>query len=94
MLKIIVGCAIVGGIGYWVYIYASAEGRVRELCGQIRPGMKVSELRGFAEQHGMRKPTKDSGVDFVVEKKTFGRFGCTVTLGGGVVQSARYGFAS
>ena len=92
-LNVVAGGVILGGIAYIAYIFLSAENRVREACTEVKPGMTLAALRTFAEQHGMRKPTRDTGVDFLVETKTFGRFGCKVTLESGVVRKAEYNFA-
>jgi hypothetical protein len=92
-LNVIVGGVILGAIAYFSYIFLSAENRVREACAEVKPGMTLAGLRAFAELHGMRKPTRDTGIDFLVETKTFGRFGCKVTLESGVVWKAEYNFA-
>lgn len=92
-LNLAVGLALIGSIGYCAYGYGSAETRVRHACAEIKPGMSVSELRSFAAEHGLRPPTRDSGVSFLVEGRTFGRFGCKVTLEGGVVHASEYNFA-
>ena len=86
------GVAVVAGVGYFAYIFVSAEDRVRGLCAQLQPGMTLPALRAFAEQHGMRKPNKETGLDFLVETKTFGRFGCMVKMDSGVVRTVAYNF--
>jgi len=92
-LNHVVGLAVIGSIGYCAYGYGSAEQRVRGLCAQIKPGMSISELGGFASEHGLRAPPQDSGIAFLVERRTFGRFGCQITLERGVVRESRYNFA-
>lgn len=92
-LHVAVGVALIGSIGYCAYGYVSAEQRVRGLCAQIKPGMSISELRGFESEHGLRAPAQDSGMAFLVERRTFGRFGCQVTLERGVVRASEYNFA-
>lgn len=92
-LAFILGGIVLSSAVYSAYIFLSAESRVRTVCAQIKPGTSLASLRAFAEQHGMRKPTRDNGVDFVVERKSFGRFGCMVTMEGGVVRKAEYTFA-
>jgi len=89
----VAGLALIGSIGYCAYGYGSAETRIRGLCAQFKQGMPISELRNFAMEHGLRPPTSDSGVSFLVEGRTFGRFGCKVTLEGGVVRTSEYHFA-
>jgi hypothetical protein len=92
-LTFILGGIVLSGAAYSAYIFLSAESRVRSACAQIKPGTSVASLRTFAEQRGMRKPTRENGVDFVVETKSFGRFGCMVTMESGVVRKVKYGFA-
>ena len=77
-------------IGYQVYAYATAETRVRSLCSMIHPGMTLAELRAFSSASGLGPAPESSGVRFMVERKTFGRYGCRLELADGVVQTARY----
>jgi hypothetical protein len=93
-LNLVFGFVLVGGISFCSHNFASAEGRVRELCSEIRPGMSGTELREFAVQHGLGPRPPEAGVAYIVESKTFGRFGCKVLLEGGVVKAAEYSFAS
>jgi len=94
VVSLSMGLGLVGGISYCSYNFASAEGRVRELCSQIQPGMSVAQLREFASTHGLDPKPRESGASYIVESKTFGRFGCKVLLEGGVVKLAEYNFAS
>ena len=44
---------LLGGVAYYVHNFVLAEGRVRELCSQIKPGMALSDLRAFGLKHGL-----------------------------------------
>jgi len=69
---------------YW---FATAEGRVRKLCGNMHEGMPIAKLDQYASDNGLRsRATRSSGVSFLVESKTFGRHGCKVETAEGVVQ--------
>ena len=83
-----------GGIAYFVYVFATAEARIKEVCRQIKPGMSISHLRAFGVEHGLTpQPRNESGVNYMVEGKTYGRFGCEVAIEAGVVKHAEYSFA-
>ena len=82
------------GMSYFVYNLMTAEGRVRAVCESIKPGMNVAQLREIAQANGLtplRFP--ESGVSYAVEKKTYGRYGCKLTLDAGVVKQAAFHFA-
>jgi hypothetical protein len=66
---------------------------MRAACAEIKPGVSVAELRKFAAERGLRPPRRDSGVNFLVETRTFGRYGCKVTIENGVVRASEYNFA-
>lgn len=88
---------MLGGLGYCTYLYSSAESRLSEICSKIPPGFSLEELREFAERHGMNghgASLPDSGDVFMVEEKTYGRYGCRILLEGGRVKKAEYDFAS
>lgn len=93
ILKVI-GVLVLAGASYVSYGFVSAEGRLKEVCGQIKPGMSVAELRAFGKKHGLGPAAPgDSGVHFMAETRTFGRYGCTVILEAGIVKDAKYNFA-
>jgi hypothetical protein len=92
-VNLIAGLFILGGISYCSYSFGTAESRMRQTCGEITPGMSASALRTFAKEHGLNPPRQESGVNFLAESKTFGRWSCRVVLEKGVVQSAEYNFA-
>jgi len=70
-----------------------AEQRVRALCAEISPGMSIDSLRSFAASHGMKYPSQRSGVNYLVESRTFGRYGCRVDTENGVVKRSAFSFA-
>jgi len=93
ILKLI-GVLVLAGASYVFYSFVSAEGRLKEVCSQINPGMNVSELRDFGKKHGLGpQPSGESGVHYMVESRTFGRYGCKVNLEAGIVKSADYNLA-
>jgi hypothetical protein len=55
--------------------------------------MTAAELSAFAARHGSRGPVAESGLALLDETKTYGRFGCMVTLESGRVQKVAYNFA-
>lgn len=86
---------LLSGISYCSYNFASAEGRVKDLCSQIKPGMAFSELKAFGSEHGLGpQPHNESGIIFMVESKTYGRYGCRILLEAGQVKTAEYNFAN
>jgi hypothetical protein len=90
----VAGLLLLGGLAYYAYAYATAESRVRALCVEIEPGLSLSELRSFSSEHGLGPQPHETGVSFLVERKTFGRYGCRVTIEAGVVSESKYNFAS
>lgn len=93
LLNVIGGILILAGLSYCSYNFISAEARVRSVCKQIKPGMTVEQLRQFALLKGMAPEPKESGTSFIVETKTYGRYGCTVITDGGYVKESTYNFA-
>ncbi len=90
----VVGFFIAAGIVYIFYGFVTAEGRIKEVCSQIKPGTPVSELRAFVDKHGLGPHLlRESGANFLVESKTFGRYGCKVELIDGIVKNVEYNFA-
>ena len=84
---------MVGAVVYTIMVYATAETRVRELCSKITVGMTVSDLNTYARRVGLGPPAYSDGTSFVVEHKTFGRYGCRVEAAGGNVRSVTYDYA-
>ena len=93
ILKVI--CVLVlSSTSYVFFSFISADGRLKKVCSQIKPGMPVAELRAFGKKHGVGpQPSGESGVHYMVESRTFGRYGCKVTLEAGIVKSADYNLA-
>jgi len=87
------GVTILVGISYCSYNFLSAESRMRAVCNQIQQGMTVKQLQEFVSIHGLIPQPKKSGTSFVVETKTYGRFGCKVITEAGFVKEAKYIFA-
>ena len=92
-MQTIGGILLVGALVWWAHPYFGAEQRMRAVCAQIQPGMTLNELRLFASEHGLNDPHIVNGVAFVVEHRTFGRYGCRVTFAAQLVKSAEYNFA-
>lgn len=62
------------------------------MCLRIEPGMTVADLRLFAREYGLRSEVSD-GLNYLVESRSFGRHGCRVVVGSGVVQTSDYSYA-
>ncbi len=92
ILNTIGGLLLLGGLGYYVYGFASAESRLTSRCAEIKPGISIEALREFALAHGLRAP-RGEGVNYLVETKTFGRYGCRVIVENQAVEESRYDFA-
>jgi hypothetical protein len=55
--------------------------------------MSIDSLRSVAASHGMTYPSHDSGVNYLVESRTFGRYGCRVDTENGVVKRSAFSTA-
>ena len=93
MFKAVFGITLVLGIAYFLYNYSTAEGRVRALCPQIKPGMSIAALQEFANHHGLGPGRPHEGVNYLVEMKSYARHGCRVVVTSGVVQESAYTYA-
>ncbi len=93
ILNKLVIVALLSGVSYCTYNFASAKKRVKALCDQITPGMSVAQLSEFSRKHGLTLPRSDSGITYITESKTFGRFACEIQLSNGIVVDAQYNFA-
>ena len=87
------GGLILGSLTYFGYGYATAERRVRALCAEISPNMTVESLQTFAASHGLKNPPLQSGRNYLVESRTFGRYGCLVEIESGLVKRSAFSFA-
>lgn len=83
----------VGGVAYYIHEFASAERRIKEVCSQIKPGMSMLQLQTFGVEQGLTRPHTESGINYMVERRTYGRYGCKLLLEAGVVKEAEYNFA-
>ena len=90
---IAVGALILGGAMYYVQGFVTAETRIRAACAAISPGSTVDAARRVAASYGLAPPLTRTGINYVVDPRTFGRYGCRVEIGDGVVQSSTYNFA-
>ena len=77
-------------VSYFAMGFVSAGSRVHALCGSIAPGMQARDVALFAKSHGLGPPPASTGISFLVEKRTFGRYGCRVTMENGVVLTSDY----
>jgi hypothetical protein len=85
---------VLGAIACYAYGYVTAQKRVASACGSIQPGTPLVELAAFAKSHGLTEPQVSSGRAYLVEERTFGRYGCRVDLVGGRVKSSTYSYAN
>lgn len=88
------GLLVVFGIlwlgAYYLYGYLTAATRLAALCAAVRPGTSVAELKTFGTRHGLIGHTAESGEIFLVEKRTFGHYGCRILIERGVVTQSAY----
>jgi hypothetical protein len=93
---LLVLAAIMVYVAYFVYSMKSGEKRVTDLCRQITPGMKFSEVQTFAVEHGIDAPRlrldADSKVAYLAERRTMGRHTCRVELEAAIVKTSEYRF--
>jgi hypothetical protein len=92
-LGLVFGVPLLFGMAYYSYAMATGEKRMKEVCSQIKPGVTLVQLKEFAEVYGLTSPSKDAGVTFLGESRTYGRFTCKVVLEAGVVKSSEYAHA-
>ncbi len=80
-------------IGYGLYAFGGAEKRMQQLCTEITPGLQFSALKELSLKRDVNAPYAESGTNYLVERKSFGRWGCKVVLENGVVKSSEFTFA-
>ena len=80
LLNLIFCVGVLAAVSYCGYGFTTAGQRVAALCSEITPGLSFTELNQFAEAHGLSQAMKNYGVHTLVERRTFGRYGCKVTL--------------
>lgn len=93
LLSLGIAYTFVFGVFYIVYSFATAEERMKKLCAQIPPRTQYEKLVETAKAHGLFGPQSRDGINFMVEMKTFGRFGCKVWINRGLVEKVEYNFA-
>jgi len=86
------GALVVGGVSYCTYGFASAQERVQKLCADINPGLTLSDLQRFASEQGLGRAPQIAGVNYLMENRSFGRYGCRVTIEKGAVTQSEYIF--
>jgi hypothetical protein len=79
-------------LAYYFYGYASAERRLRATCALIQPGASLPELAVFARDHGLSEPHALYNPTYLMETRTFGRYGCRVEIEGDHVRTSTYVF--
>jgi len=88
----VVGLAFLAWVFYYGWGFATAEARVRALCNDVILGSSFAQVSEFAQLHGLSKPRGPDGVTFIAENRTFGRYGCQVTMSDGRVKEVEYNF--
>ncbi len=91
-INTVAGLAFLGGLAYCSYGYFTAESRVKATCAAIPVGLTLQSLTQFASSHGLSAPSGRVDSEFLVETRTFGRYGCRVHMKNGVVALAEYNF--
>jgi hypothetical protein len=91
-INVIVGLALLSGLAYCSYSYLTAASRVRATCAAIPLGANPTQLLQFASAHGLTRPAGDytNAVHTFTEIRSFGRFGCRVSIRNSVVASVDY----
>ncbi len=85
---------LLAGVSYCQYGYYTAESRVTALCAQIQAGQSPESANAFFKAHGFQGSLSEKeGVRYLVEYRTFGRYGCKVTVKNGVISAAEFNFA-
>lgn len=85
-----IGLAFVVYLAYFYYSLATAEDRVRPICTGIKAGTTVPQLEQISKDNGMTTTTDHGGFGYIVERRSFGRYGCRITFASGVVAKAEY----
>lgn len=85
LLNVTGGILVLAGLSYCSYTFVGAEVRAPSFCNQIKSGMAVEQLRQVALLDGIAPAPKESGTSFIVETKTYGRYGSKVITKGGYI---------
>ncbi len=92
-LGLVFGFPLLFGTAYYYYAMSTGEKRMTAVCSQIQPGMDLAQLTSVADEHGLTRPSKDSGVMYLAEARTYGRFACKIAFDAGIVKSSEYNYA-
>ncbi len=92
LIKNVIILGVLAALAYGAWGVLSAEQRLRALCPLMTPGMSMDDLLRFAAAHGLNAPRSTSGVTFMVESRTYGRYGCRLEMSEGRLLSASYHF--
>lgn len=90
IVNLVGGLLLIGVTAFYIASFATADSRVRKLCQKMHAGMSVTELNRYAEDVGLSPPARSAGTSFLVEGKTFGRYGCKVEAVDGVVKTVEF----
>ncbi len=82
--------AILWAGAYYTYGYLTAATRLGALCTAVKPGMTAAELHEFARHNGLIGRPGERGVVYLIEQRTFGRYGCRLVIENGVVRTSTY----
>jgi hypothetical protein len=89
-LGILFGIPIVLTVIFVYYFMSTAEERMRSNCEHIRPGISIEQLALFAKEHNLTTPNKEATINFLEEKRNFGRHACKIVFDAGLVKSSEY----
>jgi len=78
IVNFVIGLSFIAVVGLYFVQFITADRRVKELCAEIRPGMRVVDVNQYAKSVGLGPPAKVTGTSFLVERRTFGRYGTLV----------------
>jgi hypothetical protein len=92
-LNTIGGILLLGALAWMFYPYFGAEKRVRQVCELIKPEMTYVDVERISLDHGMSLPGRYLPRTYIVENRTFGRYGCRIDMREGRVTAANYDFA-
>jgi len=89
----IIAFAILLFYSKFFYNFATAETRIKGYCKEIKIGSSIQEVSNFAKTHDLSPLPKDkNGISFIVEAKTFGRWGCELEFSDGILIKVEYNF--
>ena len=76
--------------GYFYYNLYSGPTRMGKLCGQLQAGLTWTDVKRFGAENDFLVPTQqaENWMTRIAEGRTMGRFGCEISLEGGLVKGA------